>query len=208
MKSILPPNRTPLELGLEKTIRQPLDFPNRDLWNADKCPENLLPYLAWSLSVDSWDDSWPEQKKREVIKNTVFIENTRGTRSAVERITELLTEHGAKVIEWFEDPTRLGIGEFKIAITAGTQPVNFLDFQALLPRIQIEKNVRSYFVGFELLLRTDPPLKIATADRLIPTVTAGVWEHHGEIRIRSHVPMKIPVVGRMDIVIRSAAWTP
>ncbi len=30
-------------------------------WHPQTCPEALLPWLAWSLSVDEWDESWPSR---------------------------------------------------------------------------------------------------------------------------------------------------
>ncbi|WP_117147151.1 phage tail protein I, partial [Klebsiella pneumoniae] len=35
----------------------------RTLWTPTACPEDLLPYLAWALSVDRWDKNWPAARK-------------------------------------------------------------------------------------------------------------------------------------------------
>ena len=34
-------------------------IPLRDLLSPERCPEPLLPYLAWAFSVDRWHASWP-----------------------------------------------------------------------------------------------------------------------------------------------------
>ena len=70
--SILPPeNSTPWELAVEQTSGErwealDIDVINRarDPWT---CPEHLLPQLAYQRSVDIWDESWPVEKKRQVI---------------------------------------------------------------------------------------------------------------------------------------------
>ncbi|GHK16942.1 hypothetical protein ECZU03_07310 [Escherichia coli] len=33
-----------------------MPVPLRTLWNWRTCPVKLLPYLAWALSVDRWDE--------------------------------------------------------------------------------------------------------------------------------------------------------
>ena len=35
----------------------------RTLWTPTACPVDLLPYLAWALSVDRWDKDWPAERK-------------------------------------------------------------------------------------------------------------------------------------------------
>ena len=60
MPSLLPPNATVLETATEEAMHQPIsaiNVPVRDLWNPAKCPLTLLPWLAWALSVDEWDEN-------------------------------------------------------------------------------------------------------------------------------------------------------
>lgn len=62
MISLLPPNATELERALELLIDArigDISTPLRDLWSAENCPEALLPWLAWALSVDQWSADWP-----------------------------------------------------------------------------------------------------------------------------------------------------
>lgn len=39
----------------------------RTLWDPWACPASELPLLAWAWSVDIWDDTWPELRKRSVV---------------------------------------------------------------------------------------------------------------------------------------------
>uniref|UniRef100_Q31HT7 Phage tail protein I n=1 Tax=Hydrogenovibrio crunogenus (strain DSM 25203 / XCL-2) TaxID=317025 RepID=Q31HT7_HYDCU len=83
IESILPSNSTPLELALEQVINRPIPNLIADMWNPDTCPTDLLGYLAFSLAVEVWDDTWPEQIKRDVIKESIPEYQQKGTVAAV-----------------------------------------------------------------------------------------------------------------------------
>ncbi len=53
------------------------------LWDPDECPEELLPWLAWSLSVDEWDPNASVAEKRAAIKASPAIHRKKGTVMAV-----------------------------------------------------------------------------------------------------------------------------
>lgn len=55
----------------------------RDLWNAGTCPEELLPWLAWALSVDVWQDAWSAEEKRTTIQQSISWHRKKGTPWAV-----------------------------------------------------------------------------------------------------------------------------
>ncbi len=40
------------------------------LWNPWTCPASELPLLAWAWSVDIWNESWPETRKRTVVSES------------------------------------------------------------------------------------------------------------------------------------------
>ncbi|WP_295466600.1 phage tail protein I [uncultured Pseudomonas sp.] len=86
-ESLLPPNRTRLETALATAGADlaALPVPLRDLWNPWQCPAGLLPWLAWAVSVDDWDANWGEDRKRQVIADSVRIHRHKGTRGAVSR---------------------------------------------------------------------------------------------------------------------------
>ncbi|STG54071.1 putative tail protein I (gpi) [Escherichia coli] len=70
-------------------------------WSPDRCPAHLLPYLAWACSVDSWDRNWPEETRRQVIRDAWMIHRHKGTISALRRIVEPLG-YLIRVSEWWE----------------------------------------------------------------------------------------------------------
>lgn len=86
--SLLPSaNAGPAELAIEQTGARIEGFPDhiRPLWNADTCPAYLLPWLAWTLSVDHWSSSWSEETKRAVIRASVEVHRHKGTVGAIKR---------------------------------------------------------------------------------------------------------------------------
>lgn len=105
-KPLLPPNASELERAAAAALAEieHVPIPLRDLWNPDTCPEHLLPYLAWSFSVDRWDDNWTEEVKRDVVRNSFFVHQRKGTIAALRRVVEPLG-YIINVVEWWEvDP--------------------------------------------------------------------------------------------------------
>ena len=79
-KSLLPPNASKLLRDLEKTGSRLsfLEILNRYLRNPEKCPEHLLPWLGWALSVDVWNETWAESIRRNVIKASISVHRHKG----------------------------------------------------------------------------------------------------------------------------------
>ncbi|WP_018694443.1 phage tail protein I [Algicola sagamiensis] len=101
--NLLPSNATQQERAMVEATARVSDIPVAlgKVWNPDHCPEALLPWLAWSLSVDEWDSQWPEHMKRAVIKQSARIHRHKGTVGAVRKALSAL---GVTVdfLEWFE----------------------------------------------------------------------------------------------------------
>ncbi|WP_118842459.1 phage tail protein I [Raoultella ornithinolytica] len=73
----------------------------RTLWTPIACPVDLLPYLAWALSVDRWDKGWPAERKIAAIQRSYWLHRRKGTRGAVRRVIEDMG-FSATFVEWFE----------------------------------------------------------------------------------------------------------
>lgn len=100
--TLLPPSSTPLERAIDQTAAVRLSaLPSvvASLWNADTCPAPLLPYLAWAMSVDEWNDGWGVDKKRAVIKESRVIHQRKGTPSAIKRALTAIGQPAAILIE-------------------------------------------------------------------------------------------------------------
>ena len=70
-------------------------------WTPTACPIDLLPYLAWALSVDRWDKDWPAERKIAVIQRSYWLHRRKGTRAAVRRVIEDMG-FSATFAEWFD----------------------------------------------------------------------------------------------------------
>ncbi|TFF20822.1 phage tail protein I [Jiella endophytica] len=116
---LLPPNATPIERAVltAELARLAKSEPEivATVWHPQTCPAALLPWLAWALSVDTWDDRWPEAVKRDVIAASPQVHRLKGTRAAVE---EALTAMrlAIKIEEWWEDTTVGRRGTFRITV--------------------------------------------------------------------------------------------
>ncbi|RVU83833.1 phage tail protein I [Leucothrix sargassi] len=79
-------NHTPVELALEQVAGQQIEalpILVRALNDPDNCPADLLPWLAWALSVDHWSTDWSEERKREVCRVSRRVHRHKGTLGAV-----------------------------------------------------------------------------------------------------------------------------
>lgn len=96
----------------------------RTLWTPIACPVDLLPYLAWALSVDRWDKDWPAERKIAAIQRSYWLHRRKGTRAAVRRVIEDMG-FSATFVEWFDvgdEPGtfRLDVDVNEIGITPKT----------------------------------------------------------------------------------------
>ena len=89
-QSLVPVNATILERALERLTRRVdvVPVPLRDLWNPWTCPARFLPWLAYALSIDSWDPAWPEGVKRNLVAQAIDIQRKKGTAASVRQVVE------------------------------------------------------------------------------------------------------------------------
>ena len=115
--SLLPPSSTELEKALEQVALGLVDLPTpiRDMWSPSTCPINLLPWLAWGLSVDVWDSNWSEPKKRSAVADAIQFQRRKGTpaslRTVLDRFDPLIG-----LVEWFEDRDTLPPYTFRLEL--------------------------------------------------------------------------------------------
>lgn len=140
LQSLLPPSTTPITTALETAMAEPLvglERPIGTLWNVDTCPEALLPWLAWAVSVEVWDHTWPEARKRSVIRRSFEVHRLKGTRPAVEAALEAVGS-GGQIIEWWEPQAAPGMepGTFNIRLSIAELLVAGQDIADVLPLLR------------------------------------------------------------------------
>ncbi len=113
--SLLPPNATPLERGLEgASLVLRLDLP-ADIDDPYTCPVWLLPWLAWGLSVDTWDADWSEADKRAAVAGSIELHRRKGTRMSVEQVLARFDQL-AHLVEWHEAVPRRTPHTFDVVV--------------------------------------------------------------------------------------------
>lgn len=151
--SILPQNASDLERDLELALAriELIEIPISTLWDPWNCLIEVLPFLAWALSVDLWRSDWPEDVKRRVVANSMHVHSTKGTRPAVERA---LLDLGisAELVEWFQKTPKGPRGTFEVTAWANENITPSKDailnpemYDQIRAAITNSKNTRSHF---------------------------------------------------------------
>lgn len=151
--SLLPPNATVAELAQEGATSRvsSVPVPVRDMWNADTCPANLLPWLAWAFSIDNWNTNWTEEQKRNAVKAAYVVHTQKGTIGAVRRSLEALGL-GMQVIEWFNDDPVGDPYTFRITLDAQFGEITQAALTNALTVIRSAKNLRSHLASVTLAI--------------------------------------------------------
>lgn len=124
LASILPSSASDFEKKLDSALAHITDFsiPTEHLWNPWLCPIDALPYLAWAMNVDRWDDNWSEQVKRQVVAVAPEIYRIKGTRRALDLALSALNL-SLEVVEWHEKVPRGQRGTFSVNVYSDKTPV-------------------------------------------------------------------------------------
>lgn len=82
----MPSNATVEEIALSLAITRDLEPEQvRLVWQPENCPIEMLPWLAWAMHVDDWDDGWSEEIKRRIVHDSIELHRKKGTPWAVKQ---------------------------------------------------------------------------------------------------------------------------
>ncbi len=163
--SILPPNSSVLEQDFEQTTATRLNSLTSNLqylMNPDKCPNELLPWLAWAVSVDVWSDDWTDEQKRTTIRESVQVHRQKGTLGALKRALIAFDYANIDIKEWFEyggDPYT-----FRVVIQFITDGASLQNCEDIYKTIMQTKNLRSWLESIGAIIETQdstPNLAVA-----------------------------------------------
>ena len=137
---------------------------NINIYSAiDTLPMDIVQLLAWQFNVNSEAKGWlltsTDDEKRELVKNSIRLHRTKGTKFAIEEVLRIVG-FGGEIKEWFEyggHPYH-----FRIKITT-YQGISEDKLKRLNGLIREYKNARSYLedIAFASAVKGDIP-KIAT----------------------------------------------
>lgn len=176
-RHLLPPNRTQLEAALADATTFDLDpTPLRYLADSTRCPAALLPWLAWAMSVEGWDEAIAEQPRRQLLRRSIEIHKHKGTAGAVRRALGALGV-SVEFREWQDIP---GAAPYTFGLTAwvnenhaGTEEAVLTPqlYQRLKRLVDDTRNERSHYT-FQIGARFDQAMQLANASQ---TAAVGRW---------------------------------
>lgn len=151
-ETLLPNNATPQEVALDQSTARLSDVPVpvKDVWNPQTCPADVLPWLAWAVSVDEWSPAWTDTQKRGAIEASYAVHKRKGTRGALNAAISGIG-YAATVTEWWEQSPTASPYTFAARITVEQEPLPTMDiFNSIVDVIESAKNTRSHFDGIDI----------------------------------------------------------
>jgi phage tail P2-like protein len=144
MSDLLPWNATKQEIAMAGTMERLSALPVEigTVWNPDTCPVSFLPWLAWAMSVDSWNPSWTEAQKRAIVKNSLYIHKHKGTIGAMRRAMESIG-YTFRIVEWFDQSPQGDPYTFKVEIGISGRGIEERLYTEIEQIVRDAKNVRS-----------------------------------------------------------------
>lgn len=198
MSSLLPPNATPQEVAAAKTMARVSDVPAPfdSALDPMRASEAMLPWLAWSFSVDTWGPDWPVYVRRRTVQRAIKIHRRKGTVGA---LLDAIDAIGVpvQIEEWHQ---RVPQGEpytFRALVNSIATPFNREDLQRLLEAIDANKNLRSHMV--ELV-----PGLTSFGNPMLASVTASGIERQVESRFQD-VSLLVVAIEEGDEEVSAAA---
>lgn len=142
--ALLPANATQLERALADTSQlDTLPVAVDTLWDPQRCPVALLPWLAWALSVDEWDATWTEATQRAVIAAAIGIHRRKGTVGAVRSAIAALG-YRVDLSEWWQQDPRGTPHTFRADFEIDDRGIDETIYNAIERQIETVKPARSH----------------------------------------------------------------
>lgn len=142
---LLPSNATSTErkLSLVGSRMLSIPIPVSDVWSPWKAPEQVLPWLAWALSVDNWDKNWSVEQKRAVIADAPISQKIKGTIGAVESNLIALGVT-IRIQEWFNQIPEGEPYTYILWLDVKDDVLDKAKIDRILDIIATKKNLRSH----------------------------------------------------------------
>lgn len=135
MSNLLPPNASPQEHALDDATARvgAVPIPIREIWDPDKCPNELLAWLAWAFGVDEWDNGWSDEAKRNTIRTAVAIQRRKGSVWSVKEVIRAAGYGDSVLIEGNSNHFYNGAGAHNGMFTYG-DPTEWARYRFILTR--------------------------------------------------------------------------
>lgn len=153
---LLPNNATPLERNLSLMSQRIFDVPVivKQVWDVDDAPVDVLPWLAWALSVDDWDTTWTEEQKRNIIRTAPATQKIKGTLGAVQlQLASIGID--VQIQEWFNQSPKGEPYTYVLHVNVSDYPLNQATLQKIIQLIETTKNVRSHMSTAKINVKSE-----------------------------------------------------
>lgn len=193
-RELLPPNATPQEIALAGAVARISDIPIpiRELYRPDTCPEALLPWLAWTFSLDEWSADWTVAQKRASIANSVFVHRHKGTIGAVRGALAALGV-GVRVQEWFNQTPPGAPYTYRLLLDVDQDGIDGAGIDGVQNIVNSTKNLRSHLDKLSITVTTRSTVNIAGVSGMGNEITVryggemlaldGSWQLNGKYRL-------------------------
>ena len=150
----MPPNATQLQKDLEAATTLRLLSLNVDalryLNDPDNCLEEFLPWIAWAMSVDIWNNDWEAITKRKVVRESLLVHRQKGTLGALRRTLESFLFAKIRITE-----AGMSLTDAELIYAAILQAKNLRShLEFFMPQIETENKAPRYGVAFGHLEKT------------------------------------------------------
>lgn len=155
-KDLLPSNATSTErkLSLVGSRMTSIPIPVSEVWSPWKAPEQVLPWLAWALSVDNWDKNWSVEQKRAVIADAPVSQKIKGTLAAVESNLIALGVT-IRIQEWFNQIPEGEPYTYVLWLDVKEDTLDQEKLDRILDIINTKKNLRSHMQTVRISVKNE-----------------------------------------------------
>nr|WP_272888928.1 phage tail protein I [Stutzerimonas stutzeri] len=204
--SLLPPNGTPLERAISDAVRPDLPVELGRLWNPWRCPEHLLPYLAWALHLgetEGWALAVSTDQQRALIARSIALHRRKGTPWSIREAMKMggfndlelherlpVARYDAAIAYTGADTySAYGWAQFRAVADVGdSQGISGAQTRRIIDIIEEFKPQRSHLVGLQYRASTSD--QVASADRPLTagqltaddTLAWGRYRYDGSVR--------------------------
>lgn len=153
--TLLPSSATVIERAMELAAAriEGVATPARYMWSPQNAPVQILPWLAWAFSVDTWDTTWTEAQKRATIAASYSVHRKKGTIGAVRRALSALGL-GITIVEWWQETPQGDPYTFRISVDVDQGGAQQGALSKIIEVLNTSKNLRSHLNSVDLTVTT------------------------------------------------------
>ena len=200
MTGLLPPHLSELERDIDAALARigDIELPMATLWDPWNCPAQVLPVLAWAVSIDQWRTAWPEAQKRRMVAQSLDVHRIKGTRRAVDLA---VAGFGLRVVitEWFDAEPPMPPGTCRVDIYSFNDAVSEELANEVFTAIENAKRKSIHLIGFSLNLQSRATAYAGCAALTGESIRVYPWQ---PASIPARTWVRLAVGARLQEVVR------